>query len=157
MKSMSRAALLAATFLCSAALSPAMAQKAKDTLRVGVHQPISVIDAIYDPQPQSNLMDRVVFDTLVAFDADKRELAPSLAESWTQIDPLTVEFRLRKDVKFHDGQPFDADDVVYTVNFILDPASRFRFKETRFGAIASAEKVDQYTVRIKTKQPLAPS
>ncbi len=149
------AAAIAAS-LMAVAVPPSFAQKAKDTLRIGVHQPISVIDAIFDPQPQTNLMDRVVFDTLVAYDSDNRKPVPSLAESWKQIDPLTVEFSLRKDVKFHDGQPFDADDVVYTVNFIMDPNVRFRFKETRFGRLVGIEKIDQYTVRIKTKEPHAP-
>ncbi len=146
-------AVAAIAFACAA---PASAQKAKDTLRIGVHQPISVIDAIFDPQPQTNLMDRVVFDSLVAYDSDKRIPVPSLAESWTQIDPLTIEFRLRRDVKFHDGQPFDADDVIYTVKFLIDPDVRFRFKETRYGQIAGVEKIDQYTVRLTTKEPHAP-
>lgn len=149
-------AAMAALGAVAFALSPAAAQKAKDTLRIAVHQPISIVDAIFDPQPQTNLMDRVVFDTLVAYDSDNRKSVPSLAESWTQLDPQTVEFRLRRDVKFHDGQPFDADDVVYTVNFIIDPNVRFRFKETRFGKIDGVEKIDQYTVRIKTKEPHAP-
>ena len=67
-------AMFAAAFGLTAL--PALAQKAKDTLRIGVHQPISIVDAIYDPQPQSNLMDRVIFDTLVFFDSDKREVGP---------------------------------------------------------------------------------
>ena len=136
--------------------APALAQKAQDTLRIGAYQPIAIIDAIHDPQPQSNLMDRVVFDTLVTFDSDNRKIVPSLAESWTQIDPQTYEFKLRKDVKFHDGAPMDADDVVYTVNFVISPEAKFRFKEQRFGQFADAEKIDQYTVRIKTKSIFAP-
>ena len=69
------AALGAAVSLVAVAVAmPAWAQKAQDTLRVGAYQPISIIDGIYDPQPQTNLMDRVVFDTLVAYDSDKREV-----------------------------------------------------------------------------------
>ncbi len=155
--SITRKILFAATAVSALSVAlPALAQKAKNTLRIGVAQPISVIDAIFDPQPQANLMDRVIYDSLAAYDSDKRLVVPSLAESWTQIDPLTVEFRLRKDVKFHDGQPLDADDVVYTVNFVIDPNVRFRFKETRYGQITGVEKIDQYTVRIKTKAPHAP-
>lgn len=135
---------------------PALAQKAQDTLRIGVYQPISVVDSVYDPQPQTDLISRVVFDTLVQYDADKREIVPGLAESWKFIDEKTLEFKLRQGVKFQDGSDFDADDVVYTVNFVIDPASKFRFKEQRYGAIASVEKVDQYTVRLKLKEPFAP-
>ena len=135
---------------------PALAQKAQDTVRIGVYQPISVIDAFYDPQPQTALMDRMVFDTLVQYDSDKREVVPGLAESWRFVDERTIEFKLRHGVKFHDGSDFDADDVVYTVNFILDPASKFRFKETRYGLFESIEKIDQFTVRLKIKIPYGP-
>lgn len=133
---------------------PAQAQKAQDTLRIGVYQPISMIDALYDPQPQTALMDRVVFDTLVQYDSDKREVVPGLADSWTFIDDRTIEFKLRQGVKFHDGSDFDADDVVYTVNFILDPSSRFRFKETRYGLFESVEKIDAFTVRFENQNAL---
>ncbi|MDB5532408.1 MAG: Peptide/nickel transport system substrate-binding protein [Hyphomicrobiales bacterium] len=144
--------------MAAAALLPiqAFAQKSQDTLRIGAYQPISIIDAIFDPQPQTNLMDRVVFDTLVAYDSDKREVVPGLAESWTYLDPTTIEFKLRQGIKFHDGSEFDADDVVYTVNFVMDPASKFRFKETRFGQFAGIEKIDKFTVRLKTREPFAP-
>jgi peptide/nickel transport system substrate-binding protein len=135
--------------------SPSVAQKAKDNLRVGVYQPISIIDAIFDPQPQTNMLDRMVFDSLVTYDTDKRQYLPGLAESWKRIDPLTTEFKLRRDVKFHDGSAFDADDVVYTFAFVLDPNVKFRFKGTRFGHLDKVTKVDQYTVRIITKQPYA--
>ena len=146
----------AAVCLAAGVASPAYAQKSQDTLRIGAYQPISIIDGIFDPQPQTNLMDRVVFDTLVAYDTDKREVVPGLAESWKYIDPTTIEFKLRQGIKFHDGSEFDADDVVYTVNFVIDPASKFRFKEQRFGQLAGIEKIDKFTVRLKTKTPFAP-
>ena len=103
MSKTAKARNIASCFMSAVALGalmsgPALAQKAQDTLRIGAYQPIAIIDALYDPQPQSNLMDRVVFDTLVVYDSDNRKIAPSLAESWSQIDPLTDEFKLRKDV-----------------------------------------------------------
>ena len=146
--------------MCAAAMgalfsAPAFAQKAKDTLRVGAYQPISIVDTFYDPQPQTNLMDRIVFDMLVRYDVESRTVVPGVAESWTQIDPTTYEFKIRKDIKFHNGDALDADDVVYTVNFAIDPEAKFRFKEQRYGYLAGVEKIDQYTVRIKTKVPVA--
>lgn len=141
---------------CLAPTAPALAQKAKDTLRIGVYQPIATVDGIYDPQPQANLIDRVVFDGLVDYDSEQRKVVPGLAESWKRIDDRTVEFKLRQGVKFHDGSEFDADDVVYTIKFVMDPSSKFRLKETRFGEFESVEKVDKYTVRLKTKTTYAP-
>ncbi|MGE3646660.1 MAG: ABC transporter substrate-binding protein [Beijerinckiaceae bacterium] len=140
---------------CALSVLPAAAQKSKDTLRVGVYQPISVVDGVFDPHPQTNLMDRMVFDFLLTYDADQRKYMPGLAESWKRIDPLTMEFKLRKGVKFHDGSEFDADDVVYSFDFVTDPNVKFRFKDTTYGNIDKATKIDKYTVRVKTKKPFA--
>lgn len=131
------------------------AQKSKDTVRIGAYQPISIIDAVFDPQPQTNMMDRMVFDSLLTYDSDNRKIMPGLAVSWKRIDPLTIELKLREGVKFHDGSEFDADDVVYTFDFVTDPKVKFRFKGTRYGHIDKMIKVDKYTVRLKTKQPYA--
>ncbi|MCC2096390.1 MAG: hypothetical protein KDJ29_05835, partial [Hyphomicrobiales bacterium] len=137
------------------AATPVMAQKSKDTVRIGVYQPISIIDAVFDPHPQANLMDRMVFDSLLTYDTDNRKYLPGLAISWKRIDPLTLELKLRQGVKFHDGSEFDADDVVYTFNFVMDPKVKFRFKGTRYGHLDKVTKVDKFTVRIKSKKPYA--
>jgi peptide/nickel transport system substrate-binding protein len=55
-----------------------------------------------------------VFDRLVGQDANQR-LVPALAESWRSLDDTTWEFKLRHDVRFHDGAPFTADDVLFTL------------------------------------------
>jgi peptide/nickel transport system substrate-binding protein len=110
---------------------------------------------VFDPQPQTNLMDRMVFDTLIEFDSDARKLVPHLAESWTQIDQTTYEFKLRQGIKFHDGSELDADDVIYTIGFVTDPNVRFRLKDNRFGLFAGVTKLDKYTVRITTKGQFA--
>jgi peptide/nickel transport system substrate-binding protein len=53
-----------------------------------------------------------MFDRLIMPD-DKQQLLPGLAVSWKPINDTTWEFKLRKGVKFHDGSPFTADDVVF--------------------------------------------
>ena len=136
---------------------PAQAQKSKDTLRATSEQPISLVDRIYNAQPATTLMTRAIFDSLVEYDAVKRVYRPSLAKSWKRIDPTTIEFSLRDDIRFHDGSEFDADDVVYTVAYVTDPKNKFRFKGSRYGWIKTAEKVDKYTVRIISKGPFAPA
>jgi peptide/nickel transport system substrate-binding protein len=159
-KSMTRSLQTAAIGLAVAsvfAAAPAVAQKSKDTVRAISEQPISLVDSIYDPQPATTLMTRVVFDGLVEYDVANREYKPALARSWEQIDDTTLEFKLRTDVKFHDGSKFDAEDVVYTINYLIDPKNTFRFKDSRYGWIDSVEKVDDYTVRVKSKTVFAPA
>lgn len=132
----------------------AQADKKSDSLRIAFHDPISMIDIIYDPKPETQFTSNLVFDTLLYFDDWKQEFKPLLAESWKRIDAKTWEFKLRQDVKFHDGSAFDADDVVYTINWVANPKVRFRIK-SRFLWIAGADKIDQYTVRVRTKRPAA--
>lgn len=151
MSSKTVAALAAAALLAAA---PAAAQKSKDTLRVGFYDPIPGVDMIYDPKGETTFTGRAVFDPLIMYNPDTRKFEPLLATSWKRVNPTTYEFKLRNDVNFHDGSPFDADDVVYTVNWVADPKVKFRIK-SRFLWIKGAEKVDQYTVRIMTKGPRA--
>ncbi len=134
----------------------AFAQTNKDTVRLAVYQPVPLIDTIYNPHPETSLIANPVFDSLVHFDAEKREYTPLLAKSWKRLDDKTYEFKLREGVKFHDGSPFSADDVVYSFDVYMDPKYNFRFKDTRFGWIDKVEKVDDMTVRIASKEPFAP-
>jgi len=149
---MTRAGLIAMAALALFAGS-ASAQKSKDTLRVAFDQPIRLIDALHNPNPEANVVDRAVMDTLVAFDVKAKTYRGQLAESWTIVDGKTIELKLRQGVNFSDGTPFDADDVVYTVAYATDPNVNFLFKDSRFGWIDKAEKLDAYTVRIQAKEP----
>lgn len=93
-----------------------------------------------------------LFDALLLRDEDMR-LIPGLATEWERIDPLTWEFRLRRDVRFHDGTPFTAADVAFSVERVpLVPNSPASFA----GAVAEIEAteiVDDYTIRFRTRQP----
>jgi len=143
------------TLIASLAISAnAFAQKSKDTLRIAFSDPISTVDLVYDPKPETAFTARIIFDGLVFFDDFTGEFKPLLAKSWKRIDPKTMEFDLRDDVKFHDGSEFDADDVVYTINWLKNPKTRIRFK-TNYIWIAKVEKLGKYKVRITTKRPSA--
>ena len=132
----------------------ALAQKSKDTLRIAFADPISVIDLAYDPKPEIALTARIVYDGLVHYDDFTGKFYPLLAKSWKRIDAKTMDFDLRDDVKFHDGSEFDADDVVYTINWLINPKTRIRFK-TNYIWINKVEKINKYKVRIHTKRPVA--
>ncbi len=76
------------------------------------------------------------------------KLEPCLAESWEiSPDQLTYTFHLRHGVKWHDGQPFTAEDVKYTYDKVQDPAVDCPFLRVYFNTIKSCEVLDPYTVR----------
>ncbi len=92
-----------------------------------------------------------VSDPLVYYDEDKGAWVPHLAESWSNPDPTTWEFKLRKGVKFHDGSELIADDVIYTYERMKnDPESK---QISPVSGITTMEAPDKYTVRIHTKTP----
>jgi peptide/nickel transport system substrate-binding protein len=91
-----------------------------------------------------------VYDTLVMPD-ENLEMQPALAESWTTSDDqLTWTFKLREGVEFHNGDPFTADDVVYSYNRIIDEELSNSY---RFSSVEEVTAVDDQTVEIKVAQP----
>ena len=77
-------------------------------------------------------------------------LHPGLAEKWEPIDDTTWRFHLRKGVQWHDGKPFTAADVVFTINRIVDPQVGYGLL-ARIGQVSGAIAVDDHTVDVKTK------
>jgi peptide/nickel transport system substrate-binding protein len=132
--------------------TPALADKAKDTLRCVWDQPIENADCYFNTSREGIILARQIWDQLIERDPDTGKYLPSLATAWRWVDDLTLEFDLRKGVKFHDGQPFSADDVVYTVNFVSDPANKV-LNTNNVGWMKNAEKLDDYKVRIHLKAP----
>ena len=102
-----------------------------------------------------------LFDSLIRRDflADgsgkASKLVPSLAESWKRIDDRTLELKLRKGVKFHNGDELTSDDVVFSLNpgrgYGFNPAigAAKRFMAT----LSHVEPIDKYTVRVVSKKP----
>ena len=97
-----------------------------------------------------NLISQML-EPLVATDAHGK-LVPRLAISWTPESPDTWRFRLREGVKFHDGKPFSADDVKFTLDYIIAPKSLYGTK-ARISRIDNVTVVDGSTIVIKTKGP----
>jgi len=98
-----------------------------------------------------------VYDTLVYQDPATGRFVPGLALSW-QIseDGKTYTFTLRRDVKFHDGTPFNAAAVKVNLDRIINPATQSQKAVFLLGPFDYAEAVDELTVRIHLKQPFAP-
>ena len=103
--------------------------------------------------PSSNVQSNL-YETLVIRDANG-DLAPGLAESWTQVDELTWEFKLKQGVTFHDGEAFNADAVKASFDRLLDPvvASPRAFL---FEMVTEVKVIDDSTVQFITEYPFSP-
>ena len=92
---------------------------------------------------------RQVYEGLTTIDADLR-LRPALATRWQLIDPTRWRFELRQGVSFHDGTPFSAEDVLFSIERARAEGSELA---TYTSSIAGIEKVDDATVEITTRHP----
>jgi peptide/nickel transport system substrate-binding protein len=132
--------------------APAWAGKENDTLNIAWREELPSYDAYYASPRESVLLARLVWDNLVDRDPVTFEYKPLLAESYEWIDQKTLEFRLRKGITFHNGEPFNADDVVYTLNRVSSPEAAV-VNPKMVNWIGRAEKVDDYTVRVLLDEP----
>jgi len=148
------AGILGLAGLLALGAAPATAGKADDTLRIAVVDWWSTLDPYQFPLDEAGVFYRGVYETLIRYDERAHKLVPRLAKAWRQVDDKTVEFTLRDDVTFHNGDHFDADDVVDTFRYLIDPNTKLRFKDV-FTWIDKVEKLDQYKVRITAKAPFA--
>lgn len=92
---------------------------------------------------------KMLFDNLVERDTEGK-LVPGLAESWTWVDDTTLELKLRQNVTFHNGEEFNADDVKFTIERLLNPDNQIPVAWAYQG-ISSVEIVDSFTVQLKLK------
>src|SRR6202022_1004832 len=143
-----RGALLAAcTTLATAA--PALAQKSADTLRITWRDAIPDVDPYHNSQRTGMVVAFQAFDCLVYRDPVTMEIKPALATSWKEVDATKIDFTLRggRGGASQKGYPFSADDVVYTINTIIqDKRVAIPAYYTSF---AGAEKIDDFHVRLK--------
>lgn len=141
-------ALLAGLF---ASAGSVWASKKDDTVRFAYDQAPESVDPFFNNVRIGVIIGANVWDTLVYRDATTNEYKGNLAKSWKQIDDRTIEFDLREGVKFHNGEEFDADSVVYTLNFVADPANKVT-TQANVNWIEKATKISKYKVRVTTKK-----
>jgi peptide/nickel transport system substrate-binding protein len=151
-----RIAMIAALFAASALATPALAGKRDNSIRFGADQVVANVDNYFNQSAIGAIIADQVWDTLIYLDPRTGDYQGQLATAWRRIDDRTIEFELRRGVKFHNGAAFDADDVAYTVNFVTKPENKI-VPQFLVAWIDHAEKVDQYKVRIVAKQPFPPA
>jgi peptide/nickel transport system substrate-binding protein len=113
-----------------------------------------------DPHVTSSLGDYLfmatVFDQLVNL-TPQGTLYPALATQWSvSSDGLQWTFKLRNDVKFHDGTPFNADAVKFNLDRVVDPATKSQGAIFFLGPYDSTTVIDDFTVRVNLKRPYSP-
>jgi peptide/nickel transport system substrate-binding protein len=90
-----------------------------------------------------------IYEPLVRRDKHLK-VEPALATEWSQVDPMTWRFKLRRNVKFHNGDAFTADDVVFSFERALKPGSNIG---TKLASVKEVRKVDDFTVDFLLKAP----
>jgi peptide/nickel transport system substrate-binding protein len=117
---------------------------------VGLNSDARTLDPVLTNDATTIRVLRHIYDPLFFRDRNMKVI-PELAESYEFVDDLTWVIKLRKGIKFHNGEPFDAEAVKFTIDFVLDPANRALIK-TLIDRVSRVEIVDDYTVKIITKQ-----
>ena len=149
----SKARVLATRLLATAAIGLVFAPSAEaKTLRFAFQGELKSVDPYQINESFSLSVNEAVYEGLVRRAPDMK-IEPCLATSWEVLDPLHWRFHLRKGVKFHEGQDFTADDVLFSAHRVLSAGSDLK---GLIPADADIVKVDDYTVDflLKTPNPL---
>jgi peptide/nickel transport system substrate-binding protein len=147
---------IAALLLLSTLLVPVLAVAAKDELTVVQGTEVTTLDPQQVQGIDGIAIVRHLFNSLVFLDA-RGEIVPDLAERWdVAADGATWTFHLRKGVKFHDGSPFNAEAVRFTIERAIGPGSPASLAKRYLSIIDRVEVVNDATVRIVTRGPSGP-
>ena len=112
------------------------------TLRWAAQNDILTLDPHSQNHTTTHAIMQYVYEGLTRYSKDF-QVEPCLATSWEQITPTQWRFHLRKGVKFHDGTPFTADDVVFSYGRILQPQGT---NQIYVSGVKEMKKIDDYTV-----------
>lgn len=129
---------------------PARAQKSADTLRVTWRDAIPDITPYYNQLRTGLVLGHQAWDSLVYRDPETFQIKPLLASSYKWTDETTLEFTLRPNLKFHNGDPLTAEDVVYTINSVLQ--DKQVATPSNYSYMDHAEKIDDLHLRVKLKR-----
>jgi peptide/nickel transport system substrate-binding protein len=138
------------------ASSAAFAGKKDDTLVLVTEFEPPTYDYYNQTLREGVILSRHIWDSLYFTDPITRERKPHLATSIRMVDPKTIDIQLREDVVFHNGEKFDADDVVFTINTIKDPNNKYA-NSNPVSWIDKAEKIGPYSVRLHLPTVFAPA
>ena len=147
-----RRVLLGGAALAAATARPgrAVAQARKGEIVAGLSERMLTLDPANHYSISATSVLRHVYDPLVEVTNDSKFVA-CLAESWAPVNNTTWRFALRKGVKFHDGTPFTADSVIYSLTRVRD--NKKLIKAFVYSDIEDVKKDGDFTVLVSTKRP----
>jgi peptide/nickel transport system substrate-binding protein len=144
-------AAVVAIVISGAAFAQAKPANARD-ISIGLQAAITSMDPHYHNVGPNNSTLRHIFEPLVSTD-ENQKLAPALATSWKAVDDTTWEFKLRKNVRFHDGSPFTAEDVAFTIKRVPNVPNSPSSFATFTKPIVDVKIIDPHTIIFKTASP----
>lgn len=144
---------LGITLLCAVAAHAVHAASPEKTLVYGVGSDILSLDPANHASNATAAVLINIFDQLIAtdFTSGTLEFRPSLAEKWQQTSPTTWVFDLRQDVKWHNGDPFTAEDVKFTVE--RTQGDKKLRSSSKFASIKSVKVLSPYRIEVETNGP----
>ncbi len=148
--------ILAVLFFTTVFTANAKTATHKDTLRfTGYGAPLGTSeDGTLNPLKTYELLyfnlQHQIFETLVAIDFNTGKIIPSLSHKWEAVGDKKIRFHLKKAVRFHNGEPFSAEAVKFSIELMKDPRSKFAGRFL-LNNIASVDIIDDYTVDIVLK------
>jgi peptide/nickel transport system substrate-binding protein len=149
---MKRILLMTMIFLCAAGLLFAGGEQEKESkmiIRVAEQVPNLITPGSWDGQAFS--LNASIYDYLIELDAETGELVPSLATEWSSPDGKVWTIKLREGVTFHDGSPFTAEDVKFTLERTQDPGLG-HLKAQDFEVVDRIDTPEDHTVVITLKE-----
>ncbi len=120
-----------------------------DRIVIIVEDPVANLDPRFATRAMSMRVSKLVFQSLVTVDNADMKPSPELATKWTPLpdDPRVWDVELRRDVTWHDGERFDAEDVVYTFESVVDQKVGSPFRAPYLRNVKSVEKRGDFAVR----------
>lgn len=141
--------LLLATWSCSPRVP-----KDPETLIYHLKSEPDTLNRLTATDAYASRINDFLFDSLIDRDNETLEFIPQMAKSWdVSEDRLSYTFYLRDDIKWHDGKPFTADDVVYSYEQIMNDKVDAPHLRVYYKDIADIEKIDDYTVTFNYAVP----
>ncbi len=126
-----------------------------DELRIGYPSDIKTVDPADHRDRWTEIVLKHVFDGLVTRDP-AMQLVPEISKSWQRVAPQTYQFRLRDGIRFQDGRPLTAADVVFTFDRLIKPgqlAGRSSPRKGLLGPLTSVTAIDPLTVKFELDSP----